>query len=306
MGGVFLSYAHKDRPVAAALAKEISAQGVEVWWDDHLSHGEAFRSEIGESLAAADLVLVLWTEAAGQSAWVAAEALEARNTGRLLSISVDGAFPPIGFRQFQFLALDTNNPEAFRDLGSVAAKTVRARAEGGAPQRQHRGFIAIDFSGRYGLPLWKLVAGSFATAVGFWAVSLLSPVYQEVAVSPTLHAFQAAASFAGLLVGRAVLPDPQGVHRSRPQPFFSRTAIAAWLATYLVFIALSFLGGILMNAVSVAGLPESVLRSGLCILPDACSTFVLPAMLLRIAHALGWFAPQSRVIRINASTGPRT
>ena len=48
-------------------------------------------------------VLVVWTKHSVGSHWVADEATAAVEAGKLAPISLDGALPPLGFRQFQVI-----------------------------------------------------------------------------------------------------------------------------------------------------------------------------------------------------------
>ena len=105
MARVFLSYAREDAPSAKILAEAIAAHGHEPWWDEHIRGGARFAAEIDRELQAADVVIVLWSDAAVKSPWVLDEAAEGRDSGRLLPVALDGCKPPLGFRQFQTVAL---------------------------------------------------------------------------------------------------------------------------------------------------------------------------------------------------------
>ena len=105
MAGVFLSYDRDDtakaRPVASALEKA----GHSVWWDLHVRGGAQFSKVIEEALKAADAVVVLWSRNSIESPWVRDEAGAGRDRGILIPVSLDGAEPPLGFRQFQTIDL---------------------------------------------------------------------------------------------------------------------------------------------------------------------------------------------------------
>jgi hypothetical protein len=295
MSDVFLSYAHADRDFAAGLASRLQAAGVEAWWDDHLPEGDLYRDEIAQHLHEAKLVVVLWSEAAIASGWVAAEALEARNSGRLLSISIDGSIPPIGFRQFQFVALEPGDEAALDRLAAMIARGLTDQA-GRVRQREHRGFVMVDFAARYRLPAWKLIAGSLAVMAVAWALIFLQSVlfeFKEFPLSPATSVLP----FFTLLAGRALLPDPQGASRSSPQRFFAGHACMVWLAC---FAFASLVDGGLRLA-SGAKLADSLAHwAGATFLGGplyATLVFVLPACVLRLAHGLGWYAAHGRVTR---------
>jgi TolB-like protein len=105
LADVFLSYARGDRNVAERLANAISDTGLTVWWDRHIKGGAEFSRDIEHQLEAAGRVLVLWSKEAVTSRWVRDEASVAADSGRLVSVTIDGTPPPLGFRQFQTINL---------------------------------------------------------------------------------------------------------------------------------------------------------------------------------------------------------
>ena len=107
MASVFLSYVHEDIERARALAGHFERAGHTVWWDRHIRGGRSFSDEIEAALAAADKVVVLWSERSIHSAWVRDEAAVGRDSGRLVPIMVDRSKPPLGFRQFQTIDLSS-------------------------------------------------------------------------------------------------------------------------------------------------------------------------------------------------------
>jgi adenylate cyclase len=125
---VFLSYAREDVDTAKPLAECIGRAGHEVWWDRQIQGGSRFATEIDRELKDAEAVVVLWTKAALESAWVQDEAAEGRDTGRLVPASLDGCRPPLGFRQFHTVDLAKWNgggePENLQDLLGAIAKTT--------------------------------------------------------------------------------------------------------------------------------------------------------------------------------------
>src|SRR6476469_201898 len=105
MAKIFLSYAREDVDSAKQLAGCIASAGHEVWWDRHIQGGSRFSSEIGRELKSAEAVVVLWSEASVEPAWVQDEAAEGRDSGRLVPVSLNGSRPPLGFRQFHTVEL---------------------------------------------------------------------------------------------------------------------------------------------------------------------------------------------------------
>ena len=109
MSRVFLSYAREDIDAARELAEQIAHAGHDVWWDRHLHGGSRFVAEIDKALKDAEAVVVLWTAASVESAWVQDEAAEGRDKGRLVPASLGSAKPPLGFRQFHTVVIGEMN-----------------------------------------------------------------------------------------------------------------------------------------------------------------------------------------------------
>ena len=138
MAQIFLSYSRKDSDAAKAIAKALSESGHVVWWDKHISGGSKFAAEIEQALAAAEIVVVLWSRDAISSAWVLDEAAEGRDTGRLLPVVLDGCKPPLGFRQFQTIAADARLEAALAEvLEAIAQRSGNANEAPVSAGRPH-------------------------------------------------------------------------------------------------------------------------------------------------------------------------
>jgi adenylate cyclase len=124
---VFLSYARDDVDAARQLAEDIEQSGHDVWWDRHLHGGSRFDREIEAALKDAEAVVVLWSSASLNSAWVKDEAAEARDSERLVPVSIGSVKPPLGFRQFHTIDLGGWNghgqPEALGELLEAISRT---------------------------------------------------------------------------------------------------------------------------------------------------------------------------------------
>jgi len=133
---VFLSYARDDVDAARQLAEDLEHSGHDVWWDRHLHGGSRFDQEIEEALKNAEAVVVLWSSVSLNSAWVKDEAAEARDSERLVPVSIGSAKPPLGFRQFHTIDLGSWNgkgpPEA---LGELLDAISRICGQGGRDQK---------------------------------------------------------------------------------------------------------------------------------------------------------------------------
>jgi TolB-like protein len=122
---VFVSYARDDEVSARTIIDLLQRSGYGVWWDDLIPSGERFGAEIAKALEGARAVVVLWSANANESHWVQDEAGWARDRHRLVSLSLDGSKPPLGFRQFQSIdisrgRLKAGSPAIQRALKAIA------------------------------------------------------------------------------------------------------------------------------------------------------------------------------------------
>lgn len=89
MGPVFISYSSRDRDRVAELANALTRHGFTLWWDTQLPPGADWDERIQRALEAAEVVLVVWSEASMASREVRAEATYALQEKKLLPIRVD-------------------------------------------------------------------------------------------------------------------------------------------------------------------------------------------------------------------------
>ncbi len=133
MADIFISYARADRDKIERLASSLKAEGCSVWWDRRIVGGDDFSDDIERELAAAKAVIVGWSEIGSKSRWVKDEASLASDSGKLIAVSLDGADPPIGFRQFHTIDLAAwrggRDEALFRDV----MQAVSTRLAGGEP-----------------------------------------------------------------------------------------------------------------------------------------------------------------------------
>jgi len=101
MADIFLSYAREDRHKAELLSRALEHAGWSVWWDREILPGASYERLIEAELSAAHCVVVLWSASARQSNWVRDEATLAISRHVLVSVLLDDAEPPLGFRQQQ-------------------------------------------------------------------------------------------------------------------------------------------------------------------------------------------------------------
>lgn len=124
---VFLSYSRDDKPKARKIHDLLQASGISVWWDDMLEGGTRFHEVTEFHLENAGAVVVLWSKISVASHWVHDEATRGRDRGVLVPVSIDGALPPLGFRQFQWLDLDCDAEIAKSDEAGKLVRAVKAK-----------------------------------------------------------------------------------------------------------------------------------------------------------------------------------
>ncbi len=111
MSDVFVSYASADRDRAQAVAAELQARGLSVWWDRAIPPGRQFDEVIEEALDAARCVALLWTEASAASHWVKTEGAEALRRGVLVPALLQADVRiPLEFRRVQAANLSQWSP----------------------------------------------------------------------------------------------------------------------------------------------------------------------------------------------------
>ena len=170
LADIFISYARPDRAKIESLAAALEAEGYSVWWDRRIQSGSEFSTEIENELSAAKAVIVCWSEHANTSRWVKDEANAGAEAGKLLSITLDGKMPPIGFRQFHCADLSTwrgkSDDKIFQEFdaavrGRVLGDTVAAApVSSGAP---NKAAYAINPA----VPIVAIVAAAIVAIVWF-------------------------------------------------------------------------------------------------------------------------------------------
>ena len=166
---VFLSYARPDQEQAARLAKALEARGFDVWWDTLIEGGAAFAESIESALDSSDAVIVAWSRASVGSDWVRDEAAKGRDQRKLIPVSLDGAEPPLGFRQYQSINLSRWQGDPASAEISALARSIHAAA--GAAGRPARPAMEPRI-GMVGVSRRRLLIAAGATvagAAGWWA-----------------------------------------------------------------------------------------------------------------------------------------
>jgi hypothetical protein len=107
MSHVMVSYKREDEPRVAVLARALRANGLEVWWDQALPGGEAWRANIEAALDGAGCVVVVWSygSTGPDGEFVRDEATRAKTRRILVPVLIDPVAPPLGFGELQAIDL---------------------------------------------------------------------------------------------------------------------------------------------------------------------------------------------------------
>lgn len=136
---VFFSYSREDRARVLPFIQSLEAAGYHVWWDGVLEGGTRYIETTEEALTSAAAVIVLWSKHSINSHWVQDEAMSGRERGCLIPLSLDGAEPPLGFRQFQVIDITRSygrpdDPEVVNLIRAAAALHGRQVPDRPAPK----------------------------------------------------------------------------------------------------------------------------------------------------------------------------
>jgi len=210
MSEIFISYARSTEAQAHRIAEALRALGYEVWRDDLIPAHEAFGRFIEERLAAARVVLVLWSAEGAQSEWVRSEASRARTMGKLVQLTLDGSPLPMPFDQIQCADLaswsgEVDAPGWRKVVDSIAAVLGRGTAAGDAGGR-------ADTSARPPVPATKpsIAVLPFANRSGdleqdYFADGMVEEIVQALSRFKTLFVIASGSSLS--LKGKGVTPQ---------------------------------------------------------------------------------------------------
>ncbi len=163
---VFVSYSRADQKRATPVIAALEKAGCQVWWDGLLEGGDTYLPTTEAALEGADAVVVLWSRTSVDSHWVRDEATRGRDRRCLVPLSLDGAEPPLGFRQFQVIDCSkwrgkADAPEMQRALRAVLALGGRQTMPppSSAPKASRRGVMmgagSAALLGAAGWMVWK-------------------------------------------------------------------------------------------------------------------------------------------------------
>lgn len=174
MAVVFISYERSGEAKARQAVEALRRRGFETWTDADLPAHRDYGKVIEEHLASADVVLALWSRAAGESQWVRAEADFARERRKLIQATLDGTVPPMPFNQIHCASLadwrgGATDAQWLKVVESINQLTTDAVTPF-EPPRSH--VIEAPRSSRVGRRTWLLAAAlavAFVVA-GVWAL----------------------------------------------------------------------------------------------------------------------------------------
>ena len=107
MSDVFVSYKAEDRRRVQPLVQALQAEGLSVWWDEHIGVGDAWRETIERQLNEAKTVVVVWSKRSvgPEGGFVREEATRAQKRGVYVPILIDAVSLPLGFGESQATSL---------------------------------------------------------------------------------------------------------------------------------------------------------------------------------------------------------
>jgi len=107
MADVFVSYKAEDRRRVEPLVQALQAEGLSVWWDEHIGVGDTWRDTIERQLNEAKTVVVVWSKKSvgPGGGFVREEATRAQKRGVYVPVLIDAVMPPLGFGESQATSL---------------------------------------------------------------------------------------------------------------------------------------------------------------------------------------------------------
>ena len=131
---VFLSYAREDLARVEPIVQALKAESFNVYWDRSLEYGANWLNEINAHLAAAPVIVAIWSPHSVKSSFVQAEALKGYERGILVPATLDDAEPPAPFGLVQSAFLGDGpdlQSESWRNfIVRIRALVEKAKAEG--------------------------------------------------------------------------------------------------------------------------------------------------------------------------------
>ncbi|HEX9928366.1 MAG TPA: toll/interleukin-1 receptor domain-containing protein [Pyrinomonadaceae bacterium] len=101
MSDIFISYSSLDRDRIRPIIQAFENHGWSVWWDQKITHGNAFDEIIENELKITKCVVVFWSKNSVLASWVRAEAHKGMERGVLVPVVIDEVEIPLRFNIIQ-------------------------------------------------------------------------------------------------------------------------------------------------------------------------------------------------------------
>ena len=179
MTDVFISYKAEDRRRVQPLVQALQADGLSVWWDEHIGAGDAWRETIEKQLDTARCVLVVWSKRSvgPEGRFVRDEASRAQLRGVYVPVLIDAVKPPLGFGESQATSLrgwrgdpvDPSYQAVLASVWQISGKPIpvpvpRLTGHGPVSRRAFVGGGAVAAAAVVGVGGWTLLKPSSASA----------------------------------------------------------------------------------------------------------------------------------------------
>jgi hypothetical protein len=147
----FLSYSSGDKKFAERLRKELTKEGLSVWWDESTAPGERWQQRIEKAIRSSESILVLVgdrVDEAQQFTWrVALEAVWKDSSKRLVPILLRGAELPAFVRSGtsgKVRAVQVENSRNVRSVSQAVLDLINGRTSQGTEAVRIREFQRAD------------------------------------------------------------------------------------------------------------------------------------------------------------------
>jgi hypothetical protein len=242
---IFISYSRQDQPLAEAIAGELAALGIDVWWDRDLLGGEDYRKKTAGIILQVKAAIVIWSRRSVESEWVIGEASAARERKVLIPVNADGVQPPLDFRSINTIDLSQWVPGD--PLPDMLVKAVCERA--GRPYAKNAAAAGEAGLGR----LSKIVARSWYADFECLLFSLIAQGFASVLTNIPLAIHQDGVSLVMSVLIATLNSTVTAAIIMRPALSGKRLAVAApWFGVaILTGVAGYFLTATLWNALPI-------------------------------------------------------
>ncbi len=240
MGDVFVSYVGPDREAARPILEGLRAAGLSVADDQTLPPGADFARKVEAATEEANCFLVVWSETAARSSWVAKDmrlVMRAWSSDRLVLAALDDAALPVGLRDIPPVRVGQDASGVVARVKAVVERTRAAPAA--APLHAVPGARG---AGGALLAAFVVAALAAAGAIGF-------SIWQESAApqsQPEVHRELRPGAAAPSLPDLAPAPGPAPAP-ARPPGAGTGSALGA-LEPLAVLIAGVLIVGVLIGA----------------------------------------------------------